>query len=106
MNINTNIANPIFDLVVKYIIVDANVVMSALISSLGKTAELIFSDKLKLYAPEFLLEEVNKHRGEISDKSGLSSEEINSIPSSFILECLFDFDAKKIHIDEKKLSFQ
>ncbi|HBB03765.1 TPA: hypothetical protein DCZ39_02560 [Patescibacteria group bacterium] len=35
-----------------------------------------------------------------------SSEEINSIPSSFILECLFDFDAKKIHIDEKKLSFQ
>ena len=29
MNINTNIANPIFDLVVKYIIVDANVVIVA-----------------------------------------------------------------------------
>ena len=71
------------------LVVDANVVMSALISSLGKTAELIFSDKLKLYAPEFLLEEVNKHRGEISDKSGLSSEEINILLSLISLNIEF-----------------
>ena len=59
------------------LVADANIVMSALISFSGKTAEMIFSDKLKLYAPEFLLEEVNKYKGEISEKSGLSFDELN-----------------------------
>ncbi|MFA7298277.1 MAG: AAA family ATPase [Candidatus Absconditabacterales bacterium] len=35
-----------------------------------------------------------------------SNEQIHNIPNSFILECSFDIDAKKIHIDEQKLSPQ
>ncbi len=54
------------------LIVDANVIISVLISSAGKTCELFFSDKLKLYAPEYLLEEIEKHESEILDKSKLS----------------------------------
>jgi len=63
------------------LVVDANIVISALISSLGKTSDIIFSDKFKLYAPEFLLEEIDKHKKEISDKSGLSFEKIDLLLS-------------------------
>ncbi len=63
------------------LVVDANVFISALISSSGKTCEMLFSDKLKLYAPEYLLEEVGKHTKIISEKSGLSFEEINVLLS-------------------------
>ena len=63
------------------LVVDANVIISALISSSGKTAEMLFSDKLKLYAPEYLLEEIGKHRKYILEKSGLSPEEMNMLLS-------------------------
>ena len=46
------------------LVTDANVIISALISSKGKTCELLFSDKLKLQTPEYLLEELNKHKTE------------------------------------------
>lgn len=42
------------------LVIDANIVMSALISSHGKTFDIIFSDRIRLYAPEFLLEEIDK----------------------------------------------
>src|SRR3989344_519585 len=63
------------------LVVDANIIISALISASGKTSEMLFSDKLKLHTPEYLLEEINKHKKEISDKSGLSPEEINVLLS-------------------------
>ena len=58
-------------------VVDANILISALVAPRGKTCEMLFSDKLKLYVPEFLLEEVDKYKEEISQKSGLSFEELN-----------------------------
>ena len=63
------------------LVVDANVIISSLISSSGKTAEMLFSDKLKLYAPEYLLEEIVKYRKYILEKSGLSLEEMNMLLS-------------------------
>ncbi len=53
-------------------VVDANVLISVLIAPAGKTCELFFSDKLRLYAPEYLFEELKKHEEEILDKSKLS----------------------------------
>lgn len=44
------------------LVVDANVIFSALIAGQGKTHELLFNNTLQLYAPEFLLEELRKHR--------------------------------------------
>ncbi len=54
------------------LVIDANVLMSALIATEGKTYDLIFNDRIKLFAPEFLMEEFEKHKDEILEKSGLS----------------------------------
>ena len=54
------------------LIIDANILMSALIRPLGKTCELIFDDKLELLAPDYIFEEFHKHKEEILEKSGLS----------------------------------
>lgn len=57
------------------LVVDANIIFSALISSGGKTAELLFSDRLIIFAPEFLSEEFSKHKNEILSKSGLPKQD-------------------------------
>ncbi|HLD10584.1 MAG TPA: PIN domain-containing protein [Candidatus Nanoarchaeia archaeon] len=59
------------------LIIDANILFSALISSEGRTFDFIFNDRFRLYAPEFLLEEIKNHREEIITKSGLSYENFN-----------------------------
>ncbi|MFW6041363.1 MAG: PIN domain-containing protein [Thermoplasmatota archaeon] len=60
------------------LVVDANVLFSALIAE-GKTRELLYSEKLNLIAPEFLLTEVENHEKEICEKSGLSKEDFEFI---------------------------
>ncbi len=67
------------------LVVDANIIISTLVSFSGKTSEMLFSDKLILYAPEYLLDEIGKHKKEISEKSGLSSKEINLLLSLIAL---------------------
>jgi predicted nucleic acid-binding protein len=57
------------------LIIDANVVISSIISVEGKTRDLIFLTKNILFAPEFLLEEVEKYKSEIIKKSKLSEED-------------------------------
>ena len=54
------------------LIIDANIFIAALISPRGHTADLFFLDALRLYAPEFLLEEIDEHEEEIVLKTGLS----------------------------------
>jgi len=43
------------------LIVDANILFAALIKE-GSTAELLISDKLQLFAPEFLFAEFAKYK--------------------------------------------
>lgn len=57
------------------LIIDANVLMSALIATEGKTYDLIYNDRIKLFAPEYLMEELEKHKSEILTKSGLSESD-------------------------------
>lgn len=57
------------------LVIDANILMSALVMSEGYTYDLIFNDSIKLFAPEFLLDEIEEHKAEILEKSGLSNEE-------------------------------
>ena len=59
------------------LIIDANVLMSALVKAKGFTYDLIFNDKIKLSAPELLLSEFEKHKEEITKKSNLSKEELD-----------------------------
>ena len=63
-----------------YFVVDANIFFSALISP-GANLDLFFDTSLRLVAPSFLFDELEKHRKEVLRKSGLSEEEF----SSFVL---------------------
>lgn len=57
------------------LIIDANILISALVTTKGFTYDLIFNNKARLFAPEYLLDEIEKHKEEILEKSGLSNEE-------------------------------
>jgi len=57
------------------LIIDANVLVSALVKIYGKTYDLIFNDRIRLFSTEFLLDEFEEHKGEILVKSGLSEFE-------------------------------
>jgi len=59
------------------LIVDANVLFSALIKD-GLTAELLISDKLQLFAPEFLFTEFAKYEDLILRKTHRNEEEFNN----------------------------
>ncbi len=50
------------------LVIDANILFAALIKG-GLTAELIISDELQLFAPEFLLEEFSKYQDIILEKT-------------------------------------
>ena len=56
------------------LVVDANVLFAALIKE-GSTAELLISDKLQLFAPEFLFTEFSKYEELILKKTHRSKKE-------------------------------
>jgi predicted nucleic acid-binding protein len=56
------------------VVVDANIVFSALIKR-SYTLDLMFFNELRLFSPEFLIEELLEHKDEIISKSGLTSLE-------------------------------
>lgn len=58
------------------LIVDANILFAALIKE-GSTADLLLSDKLQLFAPEFLFTEFAKYEGLILEKTHRSREEFS-----------------------------
>jgi predicted nucleic acid-binding protein len=91
------------------LIVDANVLFSALIKE-GLTAELLISDKLQLFAPEFLFTEFRKykdlilrktHRNEVEFNQFLEilKEQISIVPKKEIAP--FINEADKISPDSK-----
>jgi len=59
------------------LVIDANIIISAVISSGGKTCYLLFSESTDLFAPEFLLKEFEKYKHEILEKSSLTEGEFN-----------------------------
>lgn len=63
---------------------DANIVFSALIKK-GKTLDLIFSERNRLYAAEFLFEEIDKHKEEILKKSQLTESQFQAFLSILTL---------------------
>ena len=91
------------------LIVDANVLFAALIKE-GSTAELLISDKLQLFAPEFLFTEFAKYKDLIIKKThrndekfdqflDLLKEQITIIPKEEITP--FIEEADKISPDPK-----
>ena len=60
------------------IIIDAGIIFTGL-TGFGITKKIIFLENLKLYSPNLLLEELNKHKQRIQDLSSLSSDEIEEL---------------------------
>ncbi len=58
------------------LVIDANILFAALIKE-GSTAELLISDKIQLFAPEFLFEEFSKYENLILKKTHRSDVEFN-----------------------------
>ena len=71
------------------LVVDANILMSALIATAGKTYDLIFNDIIRLFSVDKLLVELEKHKAEILAKSGLSEYDFDVFLSLISAEIEF-----------------
>lgn len=60
------------------LIIDANILFSALIRN-GFTTDILLNTELDIYAPEFILEELNKYKGIIIKKSGVGKIKVEKI---------------------------
>jgi len=70
-------------------IIDANILMSALIATEGTTYDLIFNNRIKLFSVDKLLEELEKYKPEILEKSGLSEYDFDIFVSLISAEIEF-----------------
>lgn len=57
------------------LVVDANIIFAALVRD-GRTIELILEPDLHLFCPEFLFEEIEKHKEELLEKTKRTPEEL------------------------------
>lgn len=69
------------------LVIDANRVIAAALAPGGNTADIIFSNDVRLFAPEFLREEIEEHKDEFLAKSGLSDNEF-AIVLSVVFSCI------------------
>ncbi|MBI5065874.1 PIN domain-containing protein [Candidatus Woesearchaeota archaeon] len=60
------------------LVIDANILFSVCITS-GKAEELIFSEEIHLFSPEFLFEEFNKYREVILEKTKRDKKEFDNL---------------------------
>ncbi|MFH1721315.1 MAG: PIN domain-containing protein [Candidatus Altiarchaeota archaeon] len=60
------------------LVVDANIIFSALIKD-SVAAELLLHQKFSLYAPEYLLAELAKHREEVLAKTSRNPDEFDQL---------------------------
>ena len=59
------------------LVIDANIVISAALNFEGTTRELIFFEDIELFAPDFLLSELEKHRLSLIEKSKVSERDFD-----------------------------
>lgn len=60
------------------LVVDTNVVFSALIAG-GKTREIVITEDLDLYVPEFFFDELIENLDEVEEKTGLQRHELEML---------------------------
>ncbi len=64
------------------LIIDANILFAALVKD-GASARLILHERIHLYAPEFILDEFEKYRSVLLEKTHRSDEEYDRVLSIF-----------------------
>jgi len=84
------------------LVVDANILFSFLIKQ-GKDAEILLNFSFNFYVPEYVFEEIKKHKQEILEKTKRSGEEfrdiVNKIEEIFIIVPREEFE---IFLEETK----
>lgn len=65
------------------LIIDANILFSALIKDRTTRKIILFSD-YSFFIPEFIFEELNKHKGIILEKAHISEEELKEVFNEII----------------------
>jgi len=71
------------------LVIDANILLSALIATKGTTYDIIFNNRIKLFSVDKLLREFEKHKSETLEKSGLSQYELDIFVSLISAEIEF-----------------
>lgn len=66
------------------IILDANILFAAMIKD-GLTRRLILRTGWKFYVPEFIISEIENHMDTISEKTGMSNDEVIEMFENFIM---------------------
>lgn len=67
------------------LVVDTNIIIAAALKR-SVTQDLVFNSALQLYTPEFVKDEIQKHKEELLEKGGYSEEEFNIILSIVFLK--------------------
>jgi predicted nucleic acid-binding protein len=86
------------------LIVDANVFFSVLIKD-GVTRELILNDKLKLFTPEYIFEELLEHLQELEIKTHANRNQIKDIIQKLLDEsgiCIMPLNSIKLYRKKAK----
>ncbi len=60
------------------LVVDANILFAALVKD-GATIDLLLQPEIRVFAPEFLFEEIEEHKDEILEKTKRTKEEFDEV---------------------------
>ena len=71
------------------VIVDTNIIFSALITRNSNRRKYLFDTKLYLYSPNFLIAEIFKHKERILKTSKLSNEELSELLNKILQRIRF-----------------
>ena len=88
------------------IIVDTNIVFSAILSSKGKIGEHLLNkpSEIQYLSPGFLLEELTLHAQKIIDLTGLTETEYQQV-KAYVIQHIEFIDIKKITLTNWERSF-
>jgi len=65
------------------LVIDTNRLMAALLKT-SASREIILSEKIEFYSPEYMIKEIEKHRKYLLKKSKLSNEDFNFLLSTLL----------------------
>lgn len=84
------------------LIVDTNIILSALIRS-GLSRKIISSQNIEFYTLDYVTEEINRHMDYITEKSRMEKEEVHTLLSLFMESIVIVSDKEvKSGIEEAK----
>jgi len=86
------------------LVIDTNIVIAAIIKP-SVTQSLILKEELELYSPEFLKDEIEKHRSAILKKTGYTKEEFEIIISIVYSNITIIPGKEYKHLKKEILSF-